>query len=134
MKRAEEERNMSKIPPRYVLKKIFKKKVTLTKYSYSNEDDAYGQGERSVSDTYSISAEIQEITSEDLAFVVPGVMEIGDAFGYFLPYYLVKGKEIAIEAEDEITWNGKTWRIDRIEDYYYGEKEWYKRAILKRVV
>ena len=134
MKKVEVGNAMLKIPPSYVLKKILKKEVTLTKYTYSDGEDAYGQRSRSVSGTYKIKAEIQEITSEDLAYVVPGTMSVGDAFGFFLPTYLVQGKNISIEAEDEITWNSKTWRIDSIEDYYYGEKIWYKRAVLKRVV
>ena len=134
MKKVEVGSAMLKIPPKYVLKKILKKEVTLTKYTYSNGEDAYGQRSQSVSGTYAINAEIQEITSEDLAYVVPGTMSIGDAFGFFLPSYLVKGKTISIAVDDEISWNNKTWRIDQVEDYYYGNKIWYKRAILKRVI
>jgi len=81
-----------------------------------------------------LEAEIQELTSEDLAFFVPGTVNLGDAYGYFLPDYNVKGQTINIVAEDEVTWNSKTWRIDTIEDYTFGEQVWYKRALLKRVL
>ena len=117
-----------------MLRKVLKKQVTLKRYSVSKKEDAYGQAQRTLEDTYSLEAEIQEITSEDLAYFVPGTVEIGDAFGYFLPSYLKKGKTITIQVEDEIVWNNKTWRIERIEDFYYGDKLWYKRAFLKRVI
>lgn len=125
---------MLKVPPRRKLGKLLKKQVTLTKFSLSSNEDAYGQKERTVAGTYSIEAEIQEITAEDLSFLVPGVASIGDAWGYFLPSYLVSGQNITISPEDEVTWNGKTWRIDKIEDYYYGENLFYKRALMKRVI
>ena len=125
---------MFKVPPKFVSRKGFKKKVTLKRYSLSENDDAYGQSERSLEETFTLEAEIQEITAEDLAYLAPGTAEIGDAYGYFLPTYLKKGREISIQVEDEITWNNKTWRIERIEDFYYGDKLWYKRAFLKRVI
>jgi len=123
-----------KVPPKAQLRKVLGKKVTLKKYTYSGTEDEYGQKERTLDDSYSIRAEIQELTSEDLAFLPPGLANIGDAYGYFLPSYLVKGKTIEISAEDEVVWNNKTWRIDRVEDYYYGDKIWYKRAFLRRVI
>jgi len=125
---------MFKVPHKFVLRIGVKKKVTLKRYSLSENDDAYGQSERSLEETFTLEAEIQEITAEDLAYLAPGTAEIGDAYGYFLPTYLKKGREISIQVEDEITWNNKTWRIERIEDFYYGDKLWYKRAFLKRVI
>lgn len=123
---------MLKAPPKRQLSKLFRKKVTLTKYTLSNGEDAYGQRRQTIKDTYTLFAEIQEITSEDIAYLVPGTANIGDAYGYFLPNYLVKGQVISIEVEDEVTWNNKTWRIERIEDFLFGEKLYYKRAFLKR--
>jgi len=125
---------MFKVPPKFMLRKGLKKQVTLKRYSFSENEDAYGQSQRSLQETFTLEAEIQEITAEDLAYLVPGTAEIGDAYGFFLPTYLKKGREITIQVEDEITWNNKTWRIERIEDFYYGDKLWYKRAFLKRVI
>jgi len=125
---------MFKTPPKVMLRKVLKKQVTLKRYSISENEDAYGQGERTLQATYSLEAEIQEITAEDLAYFVPGTVDVGDAYGYFLPSYLKKGKEVTIQVEDEIVWNNKTWRVERIEDFYYGDKLWYKRAFLKRVI
>ena len=76
---------MFKVPPKAQLRKILGKKVTLKKYTYSGTEDEYGQKERTLDDSYSIRAEIQELTSEDLAFLPPGLANIGDAYGYFLP-------------------------------------------------
>ena len=125
---------MLKAPPKAVLRKIFKKEVDLKRYSFSESDDTYGQATRSLSETYPIKAEIQELTTEDLSFLPPGVASIGDAYGFFLPTYLVKGREVSVEVEDEIVWDNKIWRVERIENFYYGSKLWYKRAFLKRVI
>lgn len=125
---------MLKTPPKRKLGKLLMKKVTLTKFSLAGGDDAYGQRTRNVAATYILEAEIQELTSEDLAYFVPGTVNLGDAYGYFLPDYIIKGLTITIAAEDEVTWNSKTWRIDRIEEYTFGEQTWYKRALLKRVI
>lgn len=110
------------------------KKVIITKYSLSSDDDAFGQRNRTVSGTYNVNAEIQELTSEDLAFFIPGTVNLGDAWGYFLPSYNIKGLTITIAPEDEITWNGKTWRINTIEDSYFGETLWYRKALMKRQI
>jgi len=125
---------MFKAPPTRKLQSIFRKTVTLSKITTSGNDDAYGQKSETSSGTYRIRAEIQEITSYDLAYFVPGTVQIGDAWGYFLPSYTVNGKKVEIALEDEITWNGKTWEIDRIEDAYIGEKLWYRKAYLRRKV
>ena len=125
---------MLKVPPRKKLSKIFNKTVTLEKYAYTNGSDEYGQSAGTLVDTYTINAEIQEITSEDLAFLVPGTAEVGDAWGYFYPDYTVKGQTIKIAPEDIVKWNNKTWRIDKIEDYSLGNSIFYKRAFLKRVI
>jgi len=125
---------MLKTPPKRKLSKLLMKKVILTKFTLSGGDDAYGQRERTSSTTYRLDAEIQELTSEDLAFFVPGTVKLGDAYGYFLPNYIIKGQTITIACEDEVTWNSKTWRIDRIEDYYLGEQLWYRKALLKRAI
>ena len=126
---------MLKVPPKAKLRKMFRKNVTLTKYTLSKNEDAYGQASQSESQEYvNLRAEIQEITAEDLAYLVPGTAQVGDAYGYFLPSYYTKGVTIEISPEDEVTWNNKTWRIERVEDYYLGDKLWYKRAFLKRVI
>jgi len=124
---------MIKAPPTRKLENLMLKKVTLTKYVMSGGTDAYGQQERTGT-SYTLKAEIQEITAENLSFFKPGTVDVGDAWGYFQPSYTVKGLTITISPEDEVTWNGKTWRIDFIEDAYIGESLWYRRAFLKRVV
>lgn len=125
---------MLKTPPKKKLSKLLMKKITLTKYDLSGTDDAYGQKSKTILATYTLKAEIQELTSEDLAFFVPGTVNLGDAYGYFFPSYEIQGQTISIAAEDEVTWSGKTWRIDRIEDYTFGEQIWYKRAFLRRLI
>lgn len=124
---------MIKAPPTRKLANLMLKKVTLTKYALSGGTDAYGQQTRTGT-SYSIKAEIQEIRAEDLSFFKPGTVNLGDAWGYFQPTYIVKGLTITLAAEDEVTWNNKTWRVDYIEEAYIRESLWYKRAFLKRVI
>jgi len=120
--------------PSLSLKKLMRKDVVIIKYSLSGTEDAHGQKTRTKVGEYPVKAEIQEITAEDLSYMVPGVLEVGDAFGFFLPKYISRGVEITIEVEDEVMWNSKVWRVEKIENYDYGGKEWYKRVYLKRVV
>jgi type IV secretory pathway TrbF-like protein len=123
-----------KVPPQRKLLHMFRKKVTLEKYSIEESTDSYGQTEETLVGSYQIDAEIQEVTAEDLVYMRPGVVEVGDAWGYFLPSYLVQGQTVTVEVEDIVKWNNKAWRIDRIEDYYLGGQLMYKRALMKRVV
>jgi len=125
---------MIKAPPQRKLRNAFMKSVTLTKYTSSDNEDDWGQQTFTVSGTYIIAAEIQEITSEDLSFMVPGTANVGDAWGWFQPTYTKKGMTITIAPEDQVTWNSKTWRIDTIEDAYLGEHLWYRKALMRRVI
>ena len=120
--------------PNIGLKKIFKKEVYLIRNSETASEDAYGQAELIPQETFPLKAEIIEITSEDLMYYPPGVLEIGDAWGYFLPSYYSKGRTVTIQIGDFIEWDNKQWRIERIEDFYLGKKLGHKRALLKRVV
>lgn len=120
--------------PSLSLKKILRKEVIVIKYSLAGSEDAHGQKERTKIGEFPVRAEIQELTAEDLSYIVPGVLEIGDAFGFFLPKYISEGQEITVNVEDEVKWNEKVWRVERIESFTYGEKEYYKRAYLKRVI
>ena len=123
---------MLKAPPSRKLASIFGKTVTLTQYLGTGDEDAFGQKNMTVLGTYRIKAEVQEITSYDLSFLVPGIADVGDAWGFFLPSYKIKGKTLNLQPEDEITWNSKTWRIDKIEDFYVGESLWYRKALMRR--
>jgi len=124
---------MLRAPSRSTLRKLFRKEVVLKRYTYGPED-SYGQKAKTGSETYPLKAEIQEIVAEDAIQLVPAELGIGDAYGFFLPSYIVKGQTIIIALEDEVIWNYKTWRIENIEDYYIGKKLSHKRALLKRVV
>jgi len=120
--------------PKIGLKKIFKKDVNLIRHTETSSSDAYGQATMVPSETFPLKAEIIEVTAEDLLYLPPGALNIGDAWGYFLPSYISKGREVIIQVGDVVQWNSKEWRIERIEDHYLGKKLSHKRAFLKRVV
>jgi hypothetical protein len=123
---------MMKGIPKVILRRLFKKEITLTRYTYTENTDAWGQ-KVSTSVAYTIMGEIQEVTSEDSQLWKVGEVQMGDAWGYFYPSYDV-GKEITLDVQkdDEVTWNSKTWIVTEIQSMYYGRKESYKKVYLKR--
>ncbi|RLJ10170.1 MAG: hypothetical protein DRP15_00930 [Candidatus Aenigmatarchaeota archaeon] len=118
--------------PKWQVKKFLKKEVTLNKYSIEATDE-YGQAQKTLVGSYSIKAEIQPITFDQLIHYPPGEVEIGDAWGYFQTSYLVKGVTVSLEPDDEIVWNGQTFIVRNIEKYIAGEDEIYLRVYLKRI-
>lgn len=107
--------------------------VTLHKIVETEIEDQFGQTEESET-TYSIQAEIQSITLEDIAFLPAGSVKEGDAWGFFIPSYRVEGQDITVEVNDYISFKGIKYLVQRIEDYYQGNETVYRRAYLKRQV
>jgi len=126
---------MLKCPPVTIINRFFRKTVTLNRYILTETGDAWNQNSKTVSLTEEIKAEIQEIVAEEFANLKQGEVAVGDAYGYFLPSYNLGGNHIVMVVEqDEITWNSKTWKVERVENYYVGNTLFYKRAFLKRIV
>lgn len=119
--------------PSWKVKKTFKCSVILHKVTVSEIEDEFGQTEETET-TYTIKAEIQSITLEDISYLPLGSVKEGDAWGFFLPVYSLEGQEIKIEPNDYITFKGIKYLIQRIEDYYEGNQIVYRRAYLKRQI
>lgn len=117
--------------PAWKLKKIFSCDVVLHKVTETLIDDEFGQTEVSEED-FNIKAEIQSITLEDMLYLPAGEVKEGDAFGYFLPTYVIEGEDITIEVNDSLTFKGIKYLVIRIEDYYIGNETAYRRATLRR--
>lgn len=134
-----------KAAPKWKLKKILQSlglEVTLhkvttteidTEYVDEFEDNPFGQTEES-EETYTILAEIQPITFEDMAFLPAGTIEEGDAWGYFLPSYLIEGQDIYVEVNDYITCKGTKYLVTQLEDQYMKGETVLRRALLRRQV
>lgn len=122
-----------KAPPAWKIKKMYRCNVTLHKITETTIDDEFGQTEESET-TYSIKAEIQSITLEDMAYLPAGEVSEGDCWGFFLPTYTVDGQEIEVEVNDYITFKNIKYLVQRIEDYYEGNTTVYRRGFLKRQV
>jgi len=120
--------------PEWKLKKIFKASCTLHKVTVSEIEDEFGMTEETTETTYSIKAEVQPLTSEDLAYLPPGQFSEGDAWAYFLPSYNVNEETLTVEVNDYITFNGIKYLVQRYEDYFEGNNVIYRRAYLKRQV
>lgn len=72
-----------KYPPNWQLKKILRQECTLRKKTVAMITDEYEQGIESFVEYQIDHCEIQPITSEDLVYLPPGILNIGDARGWF---------------------------------------------------
>lgn len=128
---------MSKAIPRWMMKKFLNRNVTLekvteTEIEYSGTVDPYGMTEVT-KETFTVRAEIQYVTMEDLQFMPPGILTIGDAIGYFLTYYDLEGQIITIDPNDIIKDGDNILRVDTILDHTHGKADVYRRAYLRRM-
>ena len=125
-----------KVPPNWKLKKIFKSsgmKVTLSKVTETIIDSEFGQTSETLTD-YIIYAEIQDVTVEDMSYIPAGELKEGDAWGFFLPVYIIDEVEITVEVNDYITFKGRKYLVTRIEESYSSGDTVVLRAILRRQV
>lgn len=73
-----------KFPPNWQLKKAYlKQHCTLRKKTVTMINDEYEQGLDSFTEYPVLNCEIQPITSEDLVWLQPGTLNVGDARGWF---------------------------------------------------
>ncbi len=125
-----------KRPPDWKLKKILKSigtTVTLHKITETEIDSEFGMTEETET-TYSISAEIQSITLEDMRFFPAGEIVEGDLWGYFLPVYQIDGEDYRVQLNDYITFKSVKYLVVRIEDEFMNSDTVLRRALLRRVV
>jgi len=73
-----------KFPPNWQLKKAYlRQHATLLKKTVTMITDEYEQGLESFTEYPILNCEIQPITSEDLVWLQPGTLNVGDARGWF---------------------------------------------------
>jgi len=127
-----------KRPPDWKLKKILQSlgtEVTLHKITETElvADDEFGQTEET-EETYTIFAEIQSITLEEMTYLPAGEVQDGDAWGYFLPSYTIDGESYSVAVNDYITFKTFKYLVIRIIDQYMGGETVLRRAHLRRQV
>lgn len=82
---------MLKYPPNWQLKKAYlRQHSTLRKKTVTMITDEYEQGIESFTEYPVLNCEIQPITSEDLVWMQPGILNVGDARGWFKEYIQMK--------------------------------------------
>lgn len=72
-----------KDPPGWQVKKLLRQKCKLIKVTENEIEDEYNQSIESQTELKIKNCEIQPITSEDLKFMPPGVLQAGDARAFF---------------------------------------------------
>jgi len=127
-----------KRPPDWKLKKILTSlgtEVTLHKVTETEliAEDPFGQTEES-EETYTILAEIQSITLEEMTYLPAGEVQDGDAWGYFLPSYTIDSESYTVGVNDYITFNSIKYLVVRIIDQYMSGESVIRRALLRRQV
>jgi len=130
---------MSKRVPNWMYKKLLKSTVQLVKITETmisntipvSEYEEYGQTEVTGS-TFTIKAEIQPITEKDLISLPPGMLEVGDAIGFFLKEYVLEGTTYTIEPEDLIIAGSITYEVQTVTDYFQGNDVVFRRGYLRQ--
>ncbi len=87
--------------PAVILNKLLNEPVTLQKISFTQQDATYASTSEVVT-SYTIHGEIQPLTMADLSLLGPGPYLVGDARGFFQPFYLLDGREITVEPGDRV--------------------------------
>lgn len=119
--------------PRWQYRKTLRHDITLYKTTMTTiGDDEYDQKTETYQ-SYSIKAEVQPITLNELKDMPPGLMNLGDAWGYFLPSYYIQGQTITVEPEDEILCETIRYEVVKVEDHYQGNSIVWRRCYLRRI-
>jgi hypothetical protein len=80
-----------KFPPNWQLKKAYlRQQCKLRKKSVGLVTDEYEQGTESFAEYSVLHCEIQPVTSEDLVWMAPGILDIGDARAWFEEFIQMK--------------------------------------------
>lgn len=89
---------MLKTIPNWQLKKAYlRQHSTLRKKTVTMINDQYEQGIESFIEYPILNCEIQPVTSEDLVWMQPGILNVGDARGWFKEYIQMKKCESTFE-------------------------------------
>ena len=86
--------------------------------------------EKSDGTQYTIQAEVQGITLEDLKYGSYGVWESVNLRAFFLPYYTINGETITVEEDDYLYVDSKKYRIVRLIQHMFRGEEVYREAFL----
>jgi len=67
-------------------------------------------------------------------YLPAGEVSEGDAWGYFLPLYIINAMEYEVEVNDYITFKERKYLVVRIEDQYMGSETVLRKGLLRRQV
>jgi len=95
------------------LRKFLDEDLTFKKRTEAVASDVFGTKKVTYTE-YPIKGLIRVITLEDLRFLPPGVLEVGNARGFFYKEYETVDGIKKIEPADIIVKNGVEWKVERI--------------------
>jgi hypothetical protein len=113
--------------------KMLNEIVTLRKIVLVVQDTTFNTTSETATD-YAISAEIQPITLEELTLLAPGPFIVGDAKGFFAPFYVVQGVVVTVEPGDRVITSDKTvtYLVFKVLEYRVHGKPHHRECILRR--
>jgi hypothetical protein len=115
-----------------VLRQILTDTITLKKKTEVSIDTEYGIKEESYTE-YSVKGLVLPTFIEEVRWVPPGFVEIGDARGFLYPSYTIDEDVITPERGDRIVFEDTEYHIDNKKRFRaYGIE--YLECLLRRVM
>ena len=84
-------------------------KLTTVDKSMGGSNPSYGSAV-----TLTQGADVQPVTHEFKEMLEAGLVNVGDAVGYFRPSYVISGTTYTVERGDLITFNSEAWVVKSI--------------------
>jgi len=82
-------------------------------------------------ETYTINCEVMVAPRLELDIAGGGIVVGGGTRGYFLPKYLIEGKEVKVEEGDELEFKGRRYSIVATFEQYVGNELVFLEAELE---
>lgn len=101
-----------------ISKRLMRDKLILRKIKKVEEPE-WGMPTPAYTD-YEILGLVAFITPDELAFLPPGIVEIGDLQAWLLPKYIIGGTEVVPELMDQIIYMGDPFEIRSYQDITAG--------------
>ena len=100
-----------------VLRRILTENITLKKKEETELDTEYGSVTKAYT-SYTVRGLVIPTSVDEVRWIAPGYIHIGDARGFFYPSYEIdEDTTISPVIGDRVVWEGDEYTIDKINHY-----------------
>ena len=118
--------------PKLQIRKLLSDQITLVKVTESEISEDWGDTKITTTE-YTITGKIVPVTTEDLRFLPSGLLDLGDARGYFLPSYTVDQTTVTVDTGDRIKYLDIEYEVTEITRHIdENGNELYRECRLRR--